>query len=55
MADSHSSDGEQIVEVTFNQQQYVVIERLKTEGQFGHTDGELVRSIFSEFLRQEGV
>ena len=55
MADSHSSDGEQIVEVPFNQQQYVVIERLKTEGRLGQTDGEIVRSIFREFLRQEGV
>src|SRR6267142_2686131 len=55
MANSRSSDSEQIIEVTFNQQQYVVIERLKTEGQFGRTDEEIVRNIFLEFLRQEGV
>jgi hypothetical protein len=55
MADPHSSDSEQITEVTFNQQQYVVIERLKAEGQFGGTDGEIVRNVFLEFLRQEGV
>jgi hypothetical protein len=55
MADSRSSDGAQIVEVTFNQQQYVIIERLKAEGQFGGADEEIVRNIFLEFLRQEGV
>jgi hypothetical protein len=55
MADSRSSDGEQIIEVTFNQQQYVVIERLKAEEQFGRTDEEIIRNIFRKFLRQEGV
>jgi hypothetical protein len=55
MADSRSSDSEQIVDVTFNQQQYVVIEKLKAEGQFGRTDEEIVRNIFLEFLRQEGI
>ena len=55
MADSRSSDSEQIIEVTFNQQQYVIIEKLKATGQFGRTDEEIVRNIFVEFLRQEGV
>ena len=54
MADS-PSDGAQFIEVTFNQQQYVTIEKLKAEGQFGQTDEEIVRNIFLEFLRQEGV
>lgn len=55
MADSRSSDGEQIIEVTFNQQQYIAIEKLRAEGQFGRTDEEIVRNIFLEFLKQEGV
>jgi hypothetical protein len=55
MADSPSLDGAQIIDVTFNQQQYVIIEKLKAEGQFGRTDEEIVRNIFLEFLRQEGV
>ena len=54
MADS-PSDAPQIIEVTFNQQQYVIIGRLKAEGQFGRTDEEIVRNIFLEFLRQEGM
>ena len=55
MADSRSSDSEQIIEVTFNQQQYVVIEKLKAEGHFGRADEEIIRHIFREFLRQEGM
>ena len=55
MAVSLLADGEQIIEVTFNQQQCVAIEKLKAEGQFGRTDEEIVRNIFLEFLRQEGV
>jgi len=55
MANSLSSDGAQIIEVTFNQQQYLIIERLKADGQFGKTDEEIVRNIFLEFLRQEGT
>jgi len=55
MADSRLSDGAQVIEVRFNQQQYVIIERLKAEGEFGRTDEEIVRNIFLEFLRQEGV
>jgi hypothetical protein len=55
MADSPSLEGAQIIDVTFNQQQYVIIERLKAEGQFGRTDEEIIRNIFLEFLRQEGV
>jgi len=55
MADSPSADGAEKIEVTFNQQQYVIIEKLKAEGQFGRTDEEIVRNIFLEFLRQEGV
>jgi hypothetical protein len=54
MADS-PSDAAQIIAVTFNQQQRVIIEKLKAEGQFGRTDEEIVRNIFLEFLRQEGV
>jgi hypothetical protein len=52
MADSKN---EQIIDVPFNQQQYVVIEKLRAEGQFGETDEEIIRNIFLEFLRQEGV
>ena len=55
MADSPSADGAEIIEVAFNQQQYVIIERLKADGQFGRTDEEIVRNIFLEFLRQEGM
>ena len=55
MANSRSANNEHVTEVTFNQQQYVVIEKLRAEGQLGRTDEEIVRNIFLEFLRQEGL
>jgi hypothetical protein len=42
------------VEVGINQQQYVIIERLRAEKQFGIADGEIIRKIFQEFVKQEG-
>jgi hypothetical protein len=54
VADSESqSDKTKIVEVGINQQQYVVIERLRAEKQFGTADGEIIRKIFQEFVKQE--
>jgi len=52
MADSKD---EETIDVPFNQQQYVAIEKLRAEGKFGQTDEEIVRNIFLEFLKQEGV
>jgi hypothetical protein len=43
-----------IVEVGINQQQYVIVEKLRAEKQFGTTDGEIIRKIFQEFVKQEG-
>ena len=55
MTESKSShEKTKIVEVGINQQQYVVIERLRAEKQFGATDGEIIRNIFREFVKQEG-
>ena len=55
MANTRSANHEEIIEVPFNQQQYVVIEKLRAEGQFGQTDEEILRNIFLECLRQEGL
>ena len=52
MADSKD---EETIDVPFNQQQYVAIEKLRDEGKFGQTDEEIVLNIFLEFLKQEGV
>lgn len=45
----------QIIEVTFSQQQYVVLEKLRAEGQLGKTDAEIIGRVFREFLEQEGL
>ena len=43
-----------IVEVPFNQQQYVILEKLRTENVFGTEDSDIIRRIFQEFVKQEG-
>lgn len=45
----------QTIEVTFSQQQYVVLEKLRAEGQLGKTDAEIIGRVFREFLEQEGL
>jgi hypothetical protein len=55
MEKSESSSGKTtIVEVPFNQQQYVILEKLRAEKTFGTEDGEIIRRIFQEFVKQEG-
>lgn len=51
---SHSPNKNTTVQVSVTQQQYVVIEKLRAEGHFGQTDGQILRRIFQEFVRQEG-
>jgi len=46
---------DQTIEVTFSQQQYVVLEKLRAEGQLGKTDAEIIGRVFREFLEQEGL
>jgi hypothetical protein len=41
-----------VVEVEFNQQQDVILKRLRESGEFGTEDGEIIRNVFREFLRQ---
>jgi hypothetical protein len=55
MAKSESPRGKmKVVEVAFNQQQYVIIEKVRAETVFGTDDGEIIRRIFQEFVKQEG-
>lgn len=55
MAKSESpSEKNKVVEVPFNQQQYVIIEKVRAEKVFGTDDGEIIRRIFQEFVKQEG-
>jgi hypothetical protein len=43
---------EHVVEVEFNQQQDVILERLRQDGRYGATDAEIIRNAFRDFLRQ---
>ena len=50
-----TADDTKTVEVGFNQQQRQLIEKLKQEGTFGDTDGEIVRAVFIEWLKREAM
>lgn len=41
-----------VVEVEFNQQHDVYLERLRKEGRYGTSDAEIIRNVFQEFLEQ---
>jgi len=41
-----------LVEVEFNQQQDVYLERLRKEGRYGSGDAEIIQNVFQEFLNQ---
>ena len=41
-----------VVEVEFNQQQDVILKRLRESGEYGTDDAEIIRNVFREFLRQ---
>ena len=44
-----------VVEVELNQQQDVILERMRELGEYGTTDAEIVRNVFQEFLRHTRV
>lgn len=41
------------VTVRFNQQQRKLLDFLRTEGQFGTDDGEIVRNVVLQYLEQQ--
>jgi len=41
------------IKVRFDQQQLKLIDFLRAEGTFGKTDGEIVRNVVIDFLRQK--
>ena len=43
------------VEVGFNQQQLELIDQLKDEGVFGKERPEVVREVFAQWLKEEGL
>jgi hypothetical protein len=50
-----AGDQRYVVEIEFNQQQDVILERLRELGEYGTTDAEIVRNVFQEFLRHTRV
>ena len=55
MAETDPAGAERtVVEVTLTEQQAVVLDNLRRTGELGTADGEIIRRVFLEFLRQEG-
>jgi hypothetical protein len=52
MTEQDASDEKRVVDVEFNQQQDVILKRLREIGRYGATDAEIIRTVFQEFLRQ---
>ena len=55
MAQDDRSRQKHVIEVEFNQQQDVLLKRLKEDGRYGKTDAEIIRNAFQEFLRQTRI
>lgn len=43
------------VEVGLNQQQRQLIEKVRKERDMGKTDAEVIRAVFAQWLREEGL
>jgi hypothetical protein len=43
------------IKVGFNQQQRQLIEKIKKETDMGKTDGEVIRTVFVQWLKEEGL
>lgn len=43
------------VEVGFNQQQRQLLEKVKRERNMGKTDAEVIRAVFVQWLKEEGL
>ena len=55
MAEDGHNREKHVVEVGFNQQQDVILKRLRDESRSGMTDAEIIRDAFREFLRQTRI
>jgi hypothetical protein len=54
--EQQKKEGQQfVVEVEFNQQQDVYLERLRKEGRYGSSDAEIIQNVFQEFLKQTQI
>jgi len=43
------------IKVGFNQQQRQLIEKIKNETDLGKTDAEVIRTVFVQWLKEEGL
>ena len=46
MPDEILKPAKKVVEVELNEQQEVILKRLKEDGRYGTTDGEIIRNVY---------
>ena len=52
MPDEPIKPEKKVVEVELNEQQEVILRRLKQDGRYGNTDSEIIRNVYREFLKR---
>jgi Arc/MetJ-type ribon-helix-helix transcriptional regulator len=55
MPDETIKPPKRVVEVEFNEQQEVILKRLKEDGRYGATDSEIIRTVYREFLKRTKI
>ena len=55
MPDEILKPEKKFVEVELNEQQEVILKRLKEDGRYGGTDGEIIRNVYREFLKRAQI
>jgi hypothetical protein len=54
MPDKTTNPDKKVV-VQLNEQQEVILKRLKEDGRYGATDGEIIRNVYREFLKRAQI
>jgi hypothetical protein len=55
MTDEAIKRDKRVIEVELNEQQAVILKRLKEDGRYGVTDGEIIRKVYREFLKRAQI
>jgi len=55
MPDEILKPEKKFVEVELNEQQAVILKRLKEDGRYGATGGEIIRNVYREFLKRAQI
>jgi Arc/MetJ-type ribon-helix-helix transcriptional regulator len=55
MTDETIKRDKRVIEVELNEQQTVILKRLKEDGRYGVTESEIIRNVYREFLKRAQI